>query len=131
MEKISRAFEWIAGAELIIAFLLTVVGVAREARGGAGVRVAYRRRREIFGPGIFVRLEVLVAADLIRTLAVQPTIASIGVLGLIVVIRTLLGFWSAAMAQASRANWVSGRRPGRRTQRAIGREPQLTVQGLG
>ena len=32
------------------------------------------------------------AADLIRTLAVQPTIASIGVLGLIVVIRTLLGF---------------------------------------
>jgi len=39
-----------------------------------------------------VGLEVLVAADLIRTLAVQPTVENIGVLGLIVAIRILLGF---------------------------------------
>ena len=52
MEKISRGFEWIAVAVLIIAFLLTIVGVTREARRGASVRATYRRGREIFGRGI-------------------------------------------------------------------------------
>jgi uncharacterized membrane protein len=37
-------------------------------------------------------LEILVAADLIRTVAVQPTIENIGVLALIVAVRTLLSF---------------------------------------
>jgi uncharacterized membrane protein len=39
-----------------------------------------------------IALEVLVAADLIRTVAVQPTLENVGVLGIIVVIRTLLSF---------------------------------------
>jgi len=37
-------------------------------------------------------LEILVAADLIRTVAVAPTLANVGVLGLIVFIRTFLSF---------------------------------------
>jgi uncharacterized membrane protein len=92
MENISRAFEWIAVGVLILAFALTVVGVARDLLRGTGAEATYRRGRQIFGRGILVGLEVLVAADLIRTLAVQPTIENIGVLGLIVVIRILLGF---------------------------------------
>jgi uncharacterized membrane protein len=92
METISRAFEWIAIAVLILAFFLTLVGVARDLRNGASAGATYRRGREIFGRGILVGLEVLVAADLIRTLAVQPTLENIGVLGLIVVVRILLGF---------------------------------------
>jgi uncharacterized membrane protein len=90
MENISRAFEWIAVAVLVVAFLLSVGVVARDLRRGAGPGAVYRRGREIFGRGILVGLEVLVAADLIRTLAVQPTIENIGVLGLIVVIRVVL-----------------------------------------
>jgi uncharacterized membrane protein len=39
-----------------------------------------------------VGLEVLVVADLIRTVAVEPTLENVGVLGIIVVIRTLLSF---------------------------------------
>jgi uncharacterized membrane protein len=39
-----------------------------------------------------VSLEILVAADLIRTVAVQPTLENIAVLGLIVVVRVLLSF---------------------------------------
>ena len=92
MENISRAFEWIAVGVLILAFALTVVGVARDLLRGTAAEATYRRGRQIFGRGILVGLEVLVAADLIRTLAVQPTIENIGVLGLIVVIRILLGF---------------------------------------
>lgn len=92
MEKISRAFEWIAVAVLVLAFLLTVLGVARDVRRRASAGAMYRRGREVFGRGILVGLEVLVAADLIRTLAVQPTIENVGVLALIVVVRILLGF---------------------------------------
>jgi Protein of unknown function (DUF1622) len=49
-------------------------------------------RRPSFGRGLLIGREVLVAADLIRTVAVQPTIMSVGVLEVIVVVRTLLSF---------------------------------------
>jgi uncharacterized membrane protein len=37
-------------------------------------------------------LEFLVAGDIIRTVAVAPTFASVGVLALIVIVRTFLSF---------------------------------------
>jgi uncharacterized membrane protein len=46
----------------------------------------------MFARGVLVSLEILVAADLIRTVAVEPTLENIAVLGLIVVVRTLLSF---------------------------------------
>jgi uncharacterized membrane protein len=58
----------------------------------ARTRDAYRRGREVFGRGILLALEILIAADLIRTVAVEPTLENIGVLALIVVVRTLLSF---------------------------------------
>ena len=92
MENISRAFEWIAVGVLILAFALTLVGAARDLLHGAAVEEAYRRGRAVLGRGILVGLEVLVAADLIRTVAVEPTLENVGVLGIIVVIRTVLSF---------------------------------------
>ena len=90
MEQISRAFEWIAVAVLIAAFILGLVAAALAL--GADPRTAYRRGREVFGRGILLALEILIAADLIRTVAVEPTLENIGVLALIVVVRTLLSF---------------------------------------
>lgn len=90
MEHISRAFEWIAVAVLIAAFALGVVAAAVEL--GRDPRAAYFRGREVFGRGILLALEILIAADLIRTVAVEPTLENIGVLGLIVVVRTILSF---------------------------------------
>ena len=92
MEDISRAFEWIACAVLIAAFSLTVVAVTRDLLRGDPASITYRRGREIFGRGLLISLEVLVAADLVRTVAVEPTFTSVGVLGVIVVVRTLLSF---------------------------------------
>lgn len=115
MEHISRAFEWVAVAVLVAAFLLSVGFVARDLRRGADAGAIYRRGREIFGRGILVGLEVLVAADLIRTLAVQPTIENIGVLGLIVVIRVLLSI--------SLDVEIDGVLPWKRESRAGGRVP--------
>ena len=41
---------------------------------------------------LLLGLEILVAADLIKTVAVATTIENVGVLGLIVLIRTFLSF---------------------------------------
>lgn len=90
MEHISKAFEWIAVAVLIAAFVLGVVAAA--VGSGHGAKAAYWRGREVFGRGILLALEILIAADLIRTVAVEPTLENVGVLGLIVVVRTILSF---------------------------------------
>jgi uncharacterized membrane protein len=92
MEDISRAFEWIAVAVLIAAFALAVLAVVRDLVRGAAANATYVRGRRIFGRGLLISLEILVAADLIRTVAVEPTLTNVGVLGLIVVVRTLLVF---------------------------------------
>lgn len=52
----------------------------------------YRQFRQDLGRGILLGLEFLVAADIIRTVAVAPTLESVLVLGLIVLIRTFLSF---------------------------------------
>jgi uncharacterized membrane protein len=60
------------------------------ARGAAlTVYQSYRRR---LSRGILLGLEFLVAADIIGTVAVEPSYRSVGVLGLIVLIRTFLSF---------------------------------------
>jgi uncharacterized membrane protein len=53
------------------------------------VYVDLRRR---LSRGILLGLEFLVAADIIDTVAVEPTFRSVGVLGLIVLVRTFLSF---------------------------------------
>lgn len=58
----------------------------------AGFEAAYGAYRVNLGRAILIGLEFLVAADIIGTVAVEPTFANLGVLGLIVVIRTFLSF---------------------------------------
>ena len=53
---------------------------------------SYDDARHRIGRAILLGLEVLVAGDIIRTVAVSPTFTSVGVLAVIVVIRTFLSF---------------------------------------
>jgi len=55
--------------------------------------IAFHDLRQKVGKSILLGLELLVAADIIRSVAIDPTFASVGVLGLIVVVRTFLS-WS-------------------------------------
>ena len=52
----------------------------------------YRRFRQEVGRAILLGLELLVAADIIRTVAISPTLESVAVLSVIVLVRTLLSF---------------------------------------
>lgn len=53
---------------------------------------SYGDVRRSIGRSILLGLELLVAGDIIRTVAVDPTFESVGVLAIIVAIRTFLSF---------------------------------------
>jgi uncharacterized membrane protein len=92
MEDIARGVEWIGVAIIVVALVFSAMrAVADLLRGVAGAET-YRRVRSFFGRGILLGLETLVAADLIRTVAVEPTLENVLVLALIVLVRTLLSF---------------------------------------
>lgn len=92
MEDVVRGFE-VVGVLILLAGLLwaVVVTLLSVGRGRSG-RDCYRTFREVFGGAILLALEVLVAADLIRSVAIDTTLESVAVLGLIVLIRTILSF---------------------------------------
>ncbi|SLK15763.1 DUF1622 domain-containing protein [Arthrobacter sp. P2b] len=64
----------------------------RKVRTGGEKLTLYRLYRQLLGRSILLGLELLVAADIIRTVAVTPTFESVGVLAIIVLIRTFLSF---------------------------------------
>jgi uncharacterized membrane protein len=76
---------------LVIGFLTGLFLALRDFLRGERSGV-YRMIRKYFGQSILLGLEILVAADLIRTVAVDPTMENVLVLGLIVLIRTFLSF---------------------------------------
>jgi uncharacterized membrane protein len=88
----AQIFEVIAAmillAGLVLAFALAIRTYRRTVDGGA----AYRTLRQSFGGVLLLGLEILVAGDLIRTVAIAPTMENVVVLGLIVLIRTFLSF---------------------------------------
>ena len=92
MEHVAQTFEVIGAAVLLLGLFVAVglaVRVLRRSRDG---QEAYKVLRRSFGGVILLGLEILVAADLVRTVAVEPTVNNVVILGLIVVIRTLLSF---------------------------------------
>ena len=95
---VARLFEFLGIAVIIGGTLvamanaaLAVLGLRRIAEV-AGKRDLVPAFRKTLGRSILTGLELLVAADIIRTVAVEPTLASVLVLGVIVIIRTFLSF---------------------------------------
>jgi uncharacterized membrane protein len=70
------------------AVVATATLVRRRPEGGE-TYTAYRQR---LGRSILLGLEFLIAGDIIRTVAIEPTLESVGVLAAIVAVRTFLSF---------------------------------------
>jgi uncharacterized membrane protein len=92
MLHVAQAFEIAAAVILIIGLFLAFYLAWRSYRSTRSGTAAYRTLRQSFGGVILLGLEVLVAGDLIRTVAVEPTLNNVVILGLIVLIRTFLSF---------------------------------------
>ena len=92
MDHVAQGFEALGAAVLVVgiiwSFVLALVAWRRSGQAAKG----YLALRSAFGGTLLLGLEVLVAADLLRTVAVAPTLDNVLVLGLIVAIRTVLSF---------------------------------------
>jgi uncharacterized membrane protein len=92
MAHVAQAFEALGALILIVgvvwSFVLAIVAWRRSGLAQRG----YSALREAFGGTLLLGLEILVAADLLRTVVVAPTLDNVLVLGLIVLIRTFLSF---------------------------------------
>jgi uncharacterized membrane protein len=120
-ETIDHVLEWIATGIEVTGVAIIVVGAVAATLvflyGGlvtVGWPAAFDRYRANLGRGILLGLELLVAADIIGTVAVTPSFENLAILGLIVLIRTFLSFsleveiegrwpWRRAEAEALRS----------------------------
>jgi len=85
-----KVIETTGGAIMVVGGLVAFARYARQSlRQDAG---AYRQLRANLGRVILLGLEVLIIADIVRTIVVDQSVQSVGVLGLIVVIRIVLSF---------------------------------------
>ena len=112
MSQAHTLVEWSAlGIELLaIALIVSAIaastsiylyGLVTNRRYGAQHYESYKRR---LGRALLLCLEIMVAADIVRTVALDSTLASILALGLLVVVRTFLS-WSLILEVEGRWPW--------------------------
>jgi len=94
VELAASALELIAVAIITIAFAYATVWYLLRAR--TGIEGAYENLKATLGRALLLGLEFLVAADVIRTVAIEPTLRNVALLGLLVVVRTFLS-WSVVV----------------------------------
>ena len=109
-----RILEWIEYAALAIEILavLIIVGAIFYAMGHylfqADIRPEreelYKQLKVRLGKALLLGLEILVAADIVRTVALEATLQSVAVLGLLVLIRTFLS-WALVVEIEGRWPW--------------------------
>ena len=117
-DAIDAALHWIATGIEVVGVSIIVIGAATATamfiRAGLWNRdwaAAFHRYRASLGRGILLGLELLVAADIIGTVAVTPSFENLAVLGLIVLIRTFLSF-SLQIEIEGRLPWRRGENGG-------------------
>lgn len=91
MEPVSSLIELFGVAVILLGVILATAKFVVDLRGEER-KLAYDRYRANLGRGILLGLEALVGADIISTVTAPLTFTSVGLLGLIVVIRTFLSF---------------------------------------
>ncbi|HEV2127686.1 MAG TPA: DUF1622 domain-containing protein [Thermomicrobiales bacterium] len=89
VEVVGKAVEATGVAVIVIGILLAGIRNAGAAFGDEPHR-GFRRVRQAVARSILLGLELLIAGDIIRTVAVDPTFTSVGVLALIVLVRTFI-----------------------------------------
>lgn len=89
---VAKAVEATGVAIMVLGALGALVWGAACAARPATRSGAYTHLRRNLGRAILLGLEVLIIGDIVRTIVVDPTLESVAVLGLIVVIRIVLSF---------------------------------------
>lgn len=98
-EQIAPVADWCAtaieGLGVLVIVLLALFALIAAGMGliqGRERQQVFREARQHLGGGILLGLEFLVAADIIHTVAVELNFQTVGVLAIVVLIRTFLSF---------------------------------------
>ncbi len=103
----ARAVEVAGVAVLLLGAVVAAGAFAVRLLRGTSFHGAYHELRADLGRAILLGLELLVIADIIGTVAIEPTLQNLGVLAVIVAIRTLLSF-ALELEVSGRWPWQRG-----------------------
>ncbi|MFF2088205.1 DUF1622 domain-containing protein [Nocardia sp. NPDC058176] len=106
IETAGKVLDGAGVAAIVIGALIGTVRFATALVRRTDFELAYGTYRRGLGRAILLGLEFLVAADIIRTVAISPTFTSVGVLALIVLVRTFLSY-SLELELTGRWPWQS------------------------
>jgi uncharacterized membrane protein len=87
-----KVVEAVGAAIMIVGGLLALIDYVVALVRSDPRHHAYQRLRRRLGRSILLGLEILIVGDIVRTIIVDPTVESVAVLGMIVVIRIVLSF---------------------------------------
>ena len=87
----------------MLGFLIASVVCVRQHRA-LGARPAYKHYRHSLGRVVVIGLEILVAATIIKTITVDPTPRALGLLAVMIAIRTILS-WTMVLEVTGRWPW--------------------------
>lgn len=112
IETIHHLIEWAAlGIEILAAAVIVAAVVIMAVTRGTvrylfklGHQGAYESYKYQLGKALLLGLELLVAADVVRTVAFEATLENVAVLGLLVAVRTFLS-WSMLVEIEGRWPW--------------------------
>jgi uncharacterized membrane protein len=112
IEHIRTGIEWAALGIELIAVIVIVTGVVLVAVRRGTVRFlphmdeagALESYKQQLGQPLLLGLDFLVAGDVVRTVALQPTTANVGALGLLILVRIGLS-WSLVVEMTGRWPW--------------------------
>lgn len=98
--------EWI---EIIAIGVISVAVISAFAIGlrtvrSHGVGESVEKVKQVVGRGLLLGLDLLIAADVIRTVTLEPTLENVAALGLLVIVRTFLA-WSLMVELHGRWPW--------------------------
>lgn len=106
-ERVVEVIELIAIAIIVAAVVFALVGTVIE-RIRSDEHKIYTIFRRLMTPGLLVGLDLLIAADIIRSVTLERSLESIAALGLLVLIRTFLS-WTLELETEHRWPWEARR----------------------
>jgi uncharacterized membrane protein len=104
VEYAALSIEVLAVVIIVVVILLATVLYLRRILTARADADTYKNYRHGVARALLLGLEILVAADVIRTVALEPSLDNVLVLGLLVLIRTFLG-WSLVVEIEERWPW--------------------------
>jgi uncharacterized membrane protein len=112
VQNIRDVIDWAALGIEILGAAVIVAGVLRVAITRGTIRFlfkldepgAYEGYKHQIGRSLLLGLEFLVAGDVVRTVALEPTLGNVATLGLLVLVRTFLG-WTLSVEIEGRWPW--------------------------